>query len=245
MKEGYDMEIYFADTRYKTAREIMEHGKGLKRDFQMGILDCKIGMPELWDHTLLVPGRNEIIDFTDYLNNGIPTFKKRTITITLDQEERDIWHQRASIFAMEYHGKKVNILFSNDENHYFTGRIQLDVKRLNLLYNEFTITITCNPYRYIIPAYKENFDMSLSVAMSDYFPVHIGPYFGTLTVTGTAQHLGGYIYLYSADRNTALQQIVIDEGTHTITTQFQYSGDLYLRFYGLTHIKIDGDNMEV
>lgn len=241
------MDIFLADLQYKTVNEIMEKGKGLKRDFKMGILEVHKAMPGIWDHTLLVPGRPEIVDYTDYINDGLPAFKSRVLTIVLDQQERDLWHHRADYFASFYHGKKVNILFTDDEDHYFIGRILLDKKRLNLLYNEFTLTITCNPYRYILPTLATQFneiEPANPSAVSERFPCHLGAYLGAVSVSYSASETrSAYIYVYK-------ENVLVE--THTLSPYIYYdeimfgvSGDVELAFRYLERVSLDGINIEV
>lgn len=241
------MDIFLADLQYKTAHEIIEHGKGLKRDFQMGILEVNKGMPEIWDHTLFVPGRPEIVDYTDYINDGLPAFKSRVLTIVLDQQERDLWHHRADYFASEYHGRKVNILFTDDEDHYFVGRISLDKKRLNLLYNEFTLSITCNPYRYILPGLAEVFDdiePENPATESPRIPYHIGRYCGAVSVSYLASgDNAGKIYIYK--EGTLVESHELSSYVYFDEIMLGVSGDVEISFKYLERISLDGLNLEV
>lgn len=242
------MEIYLADTKYETAEEITQNGYALHRDFQMGILDIDIGMPTLWSHTINVPGNPEIIDFSDVLNDGIPTFKDRKMTITLDQEERERWHKKAMDFAKKVHGKKFNIMCSMDDNHFFCGRIILDAKHINSLFNQYTLSITCNPYRYILPLIREDFINFVpdNPSLSSLYDYYFGDYCGEISAEYINQSaIPGSINIYDDRSTIPIQTVTIPSGTGKIYFLPKVHGNVRISFTRVNKITMDGSNLEV
>lgn len=238
------MELYFADTKYKTVKEIIENGYALHRDFEMNVLEIAESMPTLWSHTLNVPGRSEIVDFTDVLNNGKPSFKDRKITISLEQEERERWYKKMMHFARKVHGRKFNIMRSDDQEHYYTGRVILDAKRLNVLYNQYNLTITCDPYRNIVPGLNQLFNDFAPVDAAKY-DVYIGEYCGTIIaeVTLESGRTSGYIRFHEEGKEGYDSYVALKNGTNTFL--INTSGHIRFSFRYVQKITLSGNNLEV
>ena len=139
------------------------------------------------------------------------------------------------------------MLITDDGDHYFEGRIIIDKKRLNLLYNEFTLTITCNPYRYILPTLSEVFsDIELEnpSSESERIPYHLGRYCGAVSVSyeasGTAS---GKIYIYKDNELTETHEL--SAYAYYDELLFGVDGDVEISFKGLSRISLNGQNMEV
>lgn len=240
------MEIYFADKENTTAEAILENGIALHRDLKLGIIDVKRNAPVIWSHTLYVPGRPEIVDYTDTINGGIPSFKSRDIKIVCDREDVGKWNMKASDIIQRFHGKKMHILFSDDPEHYFVGRIDLSADKINAVYNEYTFTITCNPYRYVLPSLSEYFtDFIPDDRISRQYDFYLGRYCGMIEADyEKSGYSVGYIDIFDDEGRMRQSQPLIDE-KGTISFSPSVFGNIKFQFVGISKITMNGSNLEV
>lgn len=150
-------DIYFADPSNTTYETIIANGKGLMRDFGLKVKSIEIGMPDIWQHLVEVPGRNGPIDMTDFA--GRPAFKSRQILVSLDKEESYTdWLTKYTELVNFLYGNRFNILIMPDDKHYFTGRCLFNMTKDNDVITDHEFEITCDPMRTIIPAFSDAYN---------------------------------------------------------------------------------------
>lgn len=114
----------------------------------IGNTDC-ISQPEQETNYIYVPAMDGFLDLSESLS-GRPIFKSRSITMEMGGiREAMNWDAIMSDLRNKIHGRKVKLIFDNDEYYYWQGRIYVDdftrAKRLG----RFTLSIPmADPYKY-------------------------------------------------------------------------------------------------
>lgn len=238
-------EIYFANPVYKNYDSITYSGKGLMRDFGLKAKKIVIGMPDIWEHLVEVPGRNGPIDMTDF--SGRPAFKSRQINISLDKEESyDDWLTKSDNMINHLYGNRFNIVVGSDDKHYFTGRCLINMTKENGVITDHDFIVKCDPMRTIIPL------------LSDlYTDVETG-----ITETGQIYTVSTYIGKYAYDLRVIFEKLegaaaslVIWKNGQTKTynmssspfslSTLPYDGNVQLRLYNLTKFTLMLENKEL
>lgn len=82
-----------------------------------------ISAPDVKKHEYDVPYRNGKLDVTEALNGQV-YYQNRTIVMEFVKEEFSLlsWHVTYSRISNHFHGKRVKLIFDNDEKYYWEGR---------------------------------------------------------------------------------------------------------------------------
>lgn len=110
--------------------------------------DC-IGEPEQYTRYVEVPGRQGKIDLTGVLSSA-PVFLSREIKINLaGTRYRTRWDHVISAFRNDVMGRKCKIIFDNDPEYYWYGRVGVIDFSSVLNLGKFTLDIPdADPYKY-------------------------------------------------------------------------------------------------
>lgn len=118
----------------------------------MGLImsERTIGAPSPKYITVEVPGRDGVIDFTENVFGGVK-FGERKIEIKFlsTQSFADkSWSVLYSLVASRIHGRKLKIVFDDDADYYYIGRVS--IKTFTCPGEKVSVTINCDcePYKY-------------------------------------------------------------------------------------------------
>ena len=195
--------------------------------------DC-IGEPEQYTRYVEVPGRQGKIDLTGVLS-AAPVFLSRKIKINLaGTRYRTRWDGVISTFRNEVMGHKCKIIFDNDPDHYWYGRIGIIDFSSALNLGKFTIDIPdADPYKY-------STSTSADPWLWDPFNFETGviTYIGGVTITGS-----GSITIHKGHMPTTPNIVVsaLQSSTFTVT----YGGKTYSLTVGsnlIPSIKVGGSS---
>ena len=103
----------------------------------------EIPMPLAQTNFVQVPGRDGSLDLTEAFD--AIRFNDRIIYITLYATGE--YDGRVSNFVNAVHGKRLQIIFSKDSTHYYTGRVDVTTITKYDGYCEIALTITAEPYK--------------------------------------------------------------------------------------------------
>lgn len=110
--------------------------------------DC-VQPPEPYTYYVTVPGLDGELDLSETLTNDI-TYKNRKIVLELGiKRPKSEWKTIVSSFSSDFNGQKVKIIFDDDSEFYYVGRVTSisDVKRVCNI-GTFTVEILAEPYKY-------------------------------------------------------------------------------------------------
>lgn len=116
------------------------------------ILTAKdITPPEVKTNYVELDGMSGTLDLTEALS-GEPTYKDRVITASFwtDKGNRAEREKLLRDITIALHGRKIEVIEPDDPTHYFVGRATIVSSKNILPYLEFSIEITCEPWRYAV-----------------------------------------------------------------------------------------------
>ena len=107
-----------------------------------------IAPAEAKQNFLELPARNGDLDLSEALT-GMPMYGNREITVVLGGKmKRRDWVQSCSAFQNAYHNRVVKVIFEDDPNYYWQGRLSVnDDFELGQEVATFSITLNAQPYK--------------------------------------------------------------------------------------------------
>lgn len=187
--------------------------------------------PELKSFFQEVPGGDGSIDLSE-TNSGRPTYKRREITMKFQCEmPMNQWSATVSNILREFHGKEGKVIFEDDPDYYYIGRMAVSDYERVVRTGAFIITVNAEPYKYELVS-------SLEPWLWDPFNFRTGLIrsYGNLQVEGT-------------------RELVIPGTERWIIPVMEVTGSLSLTFEGVTYplkagrnklydvVVKDGDNL--
>lgn len=109
-----------------------------------------IGEPKQYTNYVEIPGRNGRLDMSEALT-GQPVFISRQLTINLaGANDKILWDPIMSRIRNFIHGKVCKIIFDNDPNFYWKGRVSVVDFESAMTLGNFTIKVEAEPYKYSV-----------------------------------------------------------------------------------------------
>lgn len=116
--------------------------------------DC-IGEPEQYTNYVSVPGMNGQLDMSEVLT-GYPTYIRRKLKIRLAGiREKTSWDSIISAFRNKINGRVCHIIFDNDLNYYWRGRVSITDFSSAMTLGQFTVDVEADPYKYSLVSSAE------------------------------------------------------------------------------------------
>lgn len=108
-------------------------------------------LPEPKENYVSIDGAHGTLDFTEALTGSTP-YNDRKITASFNCSEGSHKDREALLRKIRtaLHGRKIQIIEPDDQDHYFLGRAKITAENNTAAYMEFTIEATCDPWRYAI-----------------------------------------------------------------------------------------------
>lgn len=119
-------------------------------DLGLALGSVKITPPKPKTYRISVAAADGDIDITEALTGGDIKYERRTITIEFEMlgDNRDI-HSKYSEVMNAVHGKKfAEIVFDDDGNYYYTGRVSATALSSEPLKGIITVQCIVEPYKY-------------------------------------------------------------------------------------------------
>lgn len=130
-------------------------------DWGLDFLGKTISAPEIKKNTVDIPLRDGIIDLTEDMD-GIVRYKNRTIEMRFEIRAKRIdWpHLQMELFNA-YHGQRVEVIFDDDSDHYWTGRASVSAIEDHTSTAGIKVIVDAEPFRRLIePIWKGNIELS-------------------------------------------------------------------------------------
>lgn len=133
-------------------------GVDMFTQFNVILNEKEIGTPKIKKKTINVPGRDGEIDYSEFTGNV--RFDNRAIKMKFTMlNKKDVMIQASSIFDA-LHGERVKIIFSDDLDYYYIGRLSVDTFKVNKVLGTLTISADCEPWKYKKSVTKRVFDVA-------------------------------------------------------------------------------------
>ena len=195
---------------------------------------CQLSKPVQKTKYVEKSGGDGSWDLSTALSDGIPKYKDRTLTVTLECSEGTRLSRKAKIDEMinTLDGMRLNIELPDDPYHYITGRLSVEEKYNDLAHAAVEVKATCEPWKF---ANEENYiSLGATSDVQTVKPINNGrrAVVPVLTIRGGA---GASVLLKYGSNSKALTpgshqwpDLLLTPGAHDLT----YSGDgvLELRY---------------
>ena len=190
-------------------------------DWGLIITGKDVSSPDPKTNYVAIDGASGSLDLSEALTGEV-TYNDRMLSATFwtDQGDRADRERLLRDIKIALHGRKVKIVEPDDPDHYLMGRITISGVVNNLAYASFTITATCEPWRYAIEESLRKIDVTLesqNVVIYNH---------GVKTLTPEIE-LTASAYVAYEDK-----VVPLNEGTYRLT-------DLKLR-HGANVVKVSG-----
>ncbi len=106
-----------------------------------------ISSPEIKENYVDVSGGDGSIDLTEAFGDVHYENRKIKLSFKIKDDPRNFW----SIFSKVQnilHGRKFKIVFDDDEDFYYLGRISIDKWKTDKVIGSMNFDIECDPYKY-------------------------------------------------------------------------------------------------
>lgn len=212
-------------------------------DFGIYLTSKTINPPEPQTNTIYVPLRDGSIDLTESLTNDVK-YNDRKINMTFSViHPMEQWSDKVSEIENYLHGKRMKVVFDDDQNFYYMGRLKVNEWSSQKSIGKLVIECIADPYKYDIQgdwlwdpfdfendciSESENITVSGSTSV-----VIVGKRKKTYpTITASAAmsvSYNGTTYNIIEGINK-LYEMILDEGENTLT--FNGSGSVLIEYTG-------------
>lgn len=212
-------------------------------DFGIYLTSKAINPPEPQTNTISVPLRDGSIDLTESLTNDVK-YNDRKIDMTFSVvHPMEQWSDKVSEIENYLHGKRMKVVFDDDANYYYIGRLKVNEWSSQKSIGKLVIECVADPYKYDIQDdwLWDPFDFENGyISESENIPVS-----GSTTVVIVGKRKKTYPTITASSAMTVayngatynlteginkLYDMILDEGENTLT--FSGSGSVLIEYTG-------------
>lgn len=114
-----------------------------------------ISPPEVQTNYIEVPQRDGKIDLTESLTNLVKYFNRNIELDFTFKDDIGNYSTRFSEIQNYCHGKRMQIIFDDDDDNFYIGRIIVEKSEVNEKLGQITIKAECEPYKYDLTSSDE------------------------------------------------------------------------------------------
>jgi len=212
-------------------------------DFGIYLTSKTINPPEPQTNTISVPLRDGSIDLTESLTNDVK-YNDRKIDMTFSVvHPMEQWSDKVSEIENYLHGKRMKVVFDDDANYYYIGRLKVNEWSSQKSIGKLVIECVADPYKYDIQDdwLWDSFDFENGyISESENIPVS-----GSTTVVIVGKRKKTYPTITASSAMSVayngatynlteginkLYDMILDEGENTLT--FSGSGSVLIEYTG-------------
>lgn len=212
-------------------------------DFGIYLTSKTINPPEPQTNTISVPLRDGSIDLTESLTNDVK-YNDRKIDMTFSVvHPMEQWSDKVSEIENYLHGKRMKVVFDDDANFYYIGRLKVNEWSSQKSIGKLVIECVADPYKYDIQDdwLWDPFDFENGyISESENIPVS-----GNTTIVIVGKRKKTYPTITASSAMTVayngatynlteginkLYDMILDEGENTLT--FSGSGSVLIEYTG-------------
>lgn len=212
-------------------------------DFGIYLTSKTINPPEPQTNTISVPLRDGSIDLTESLTNDVK-YNDRKIDMTFSVvHPMEQWSDKVSEIENFLHGKRMKVVFDDDANFYYIGRLKVNEWSSQKSIGKLVIECVADPYKYDIQDdwLWDPFDFENGyISESENIPVS-----GSTTIVIVGKRKKTYPTITASSAMTVayngatynlaeginkLYDMILDEGENTLT--FSGSGSVLIEYTG-------------
>ena len=122
-------------------------------DLGLILTKTELPMPSPKFIRVSVPGMDGDLDLSDYFGRIRYENRKINMTFAVSEAYRSRYSTGTRIATL-FHGKKVRIIFDDDPDHYYEGRITMEKLEVKGKHHKITLVADCDPYKTdVIPSH--------------------------------------------------------------------------------------------
>ena len=191
-------------------------------DYGLIVAPYAIPMPEPQTNFVEIPGRDGALDLSEAF--GTVRYADRTISLTL--YARAPFDALISSFAVDVHGRRMNVIFDRDPAYYFDARVTVEDVERHAGYCELSLECRARPYK------MEHFDTTITVLPTGS---------ATITLTNTRMPVVPVITVSAGMTLTFTllgkdYTVNLSAGTHIIPSLVLMEGDTEIEITGTGRI---------
>ena len=187
-------------------------------DFGLAVSNTDyIGEPTLETFTVDVPGRKGIVDMSEDLT-GYPVFKTREIKLHVGGlNPKNDWDSVISTWRNYYHGRKCRIVFDNDPQWFWEGRVYINNFTRKQSLGEFDLKMTAFAYKKKLLPVTDEYTGPDDIEIRD-FEIPTSPRFRVINGPATLTY-DGITYQYDTNEIFRIPGVYTENSTEvTLTT---------------------------
>lgn len=117
----------------------------LFKEYGLILISKEISAPSIKTQYVELEGVDGSLDLTDCY--GEINYSDREISLEFASINKNL-NAVFTNFQNDFHGKKVKIIFDDDADYFYLGRISCDKWKCNKRVADLGVSIICNPYKY-------------------------------------------------------------------------------------------------
>lgn len=118
------------------------------QDLGLALESKSIGFPDVKTKSVSIPLRDGDLDLTNVLSNRVH-YGNRKIKLNMNNVS-DTPTEKMSGVANKLHGQKMHIIFDDDLNYFYNGRLDMSSFKENRKGGEYVIEANCDPFKYTV-----------------------------------------------------------------------------------------------
>lgn len=123
-------------------------GEYYMQDLGLALESKEIGLPSIQTKSVSIPLRDGNLDLTNVLSNRVH-YGNRKIKLNMNSIANNQLEKMSDV-ANKLHGQKVHIIFDDDINYFYNGRLDLSSFKTNRKGGEYVIEADCDPFKYTV-----------------------------------------------------------------------------------------------
>lgn len=221
--------------------DVIVNATSLVELFKIRMLSVNISPPKPKLTQIQIPGTSDVIDLSESISGDIE-YDQRDLTVVFEYVgAKESFHAMHSKISNFLHGRKMQIVFSQDSGFYFLGRLSVDSYKWEVYGGTLTLSATVDPYKYetqssLEPWLWDSFSFEDGI-IRDYFDIAVP---GTVTIIGRRKRVCPKIICSGAMTVAYLGNTYnLATGENIIPDIFLGDGEHVLTFTGTGTVDID------
>lgn len=125
-------------------------------DWNLTLTSKEKNPPEIKEEVIDIPGADGQLDFTESLTGDVK-FNNGKITLNFAmKDDFSTWTNKLSIISNYLHGKKFKIIFDDDKDFYYHGRLKVNSLKNDKSIGRIVIECDVDPYKYDLSSSVED-----------------------------------------------------------------------------------------
>lgn len=183
------------------------------------LASCVLSAPMQKTNFVDKPGGDGAWDLSTTMTDGIPRYKDRTLSVTLECSEGDRLTREALIREMVHamSGKRLRVILPDDASHYLVGRVHVERKYNDLAHAAMAVTVDCDPWKYNVTQTSYLYGLTTTASAKTITNNGGRTVVPTIEVGGEAKLVYGTASLSLSKGTHKWPELLLTPGSHQLT----------------------------